>query len=187
MGQVQRTRYDGVAMIIHWVTAALMIFMVFFGEELMEGGEAEETGEALAGTFGPSLHVSLGVAILALTIVRLLWRLGHQAPAYPPDMKRWEIGLSHAVHALFYVLMIALPITGWLAFGELVREEPAMAVIKVFGAFPLPVSPEWGDFAEGPHKLGSKIAMALIALHVLAALKHQFLDRDGIMARMRPV
>lgn len=187
MVQMQRTHYDGVAMIIHWVTAVLMIFMVFFGEELMEGGEGEEAGEALAGVFGPSLHVNLGVTILALTVIRVLWRLGHRAPPYPPSMKRWEIGFSHAVHALFYVLMIGLPLTGWLAFGEFLSEEPGMAAVKVFGAFPLPVSPDWGDLAEGPHKLGSKIAMALIALHVLAALKHQFVDRDGIMARMRPV
>ena len=62
-----------------------------------------------------------------------------------------------------------------------------MAAVKVFGGFPLPVSPEWGELAEGPHELGSKIAMALIALHILAALKHQFVDRDDVMARMRPL
>ncbi|MFN4142953.1 cytochrome b [Aestuariivirga sp.] len=187
MGANERSRYDGVAMIIHWVTAALMIFMVLFGEELMEAGEeAEEAGEALAGAFGPSLHVSLGAAVLALTLLRILWRLGHRAPPHPAGMKRWEVGLSHAVHGLFYLLLIGVPLAGWLAFGEFAREEPAMAAIRVFGAVPLPASPATGEWAKEVHEIGSNLAMLLIGLHVLAALKHQFIDRDGIMGRMLP-
>lgn len=182
----ERTRYDSVAMLIHWITAALMIFMIFFGEELMEAGEeAEEAGEALSGTFGPSLHVSIGVAILLLTLLRILWRVTHKAPPYPVTMKRYEVIGSAALHGLFYVLLIGLPITGWLAFGGFVAEEPAMAGVRVFSAFPLPEAPF--SLPKGPHALGSNVAMVLTGLHILAALKHQFVDGDGLFRRMLPI
>lgn len=183
-----KNRYDMVSMLIHWVTAALMIFMIFFGEELMEGAEeAEEAGEALAGTLGPSLHVSIGLTILVLTLFRLVWRIGNPAPPNPPTMKRYEVIGSKAIQGLFFILMIGLPITGWLAFGGLVAEEPAMAAVRAFGAIPLPGAPNWGEGPKEIHEIGSNVAMVLLGLHVLAALKHQFIDRDGVMGRMLPL
>jgi len=180
MRDLSKSRYDNVSMLIHWVTAALMIFMIFLGEELME------MGEDAGGTFGPSLHVSIGVTVLALTLLRILWRMTHAAPPHPAGMKPHEVMAARAVHGLFYVLMIGLPLTGWLAFGEFASEEPGMAAVRVFGAFPLPASPAWGESAEDLHEIGSNSAMALVALHVLAALKHQFIDRDGTLGRMLP-
>jgi cytochrome b561 len=184
----ERTRYDSVAMLIHWITAALMIFMIFFGEELMEAGEeAGETGEALAGTFGPSLHVSIGVAILLLTLLRILWRVTHKAPPYPVTMKRYELIGSAALHGLFYILLIGIPLTGWLAFGGFVAEEPAMAAVRMFGAFPVPAGPSGMGEAKELHEIGSNAAMVLTGLHILAALKHQFIDGDGLFRRMLPI
>jgi cytochrome b561 len=187
MGQV-RTRYDAVSMIIHWVTALLMIFMIIFGEELMEAGEeAGETGEGVAGAFGPSLHVSIGAAVLILTLLRILWRLMHKAPPYPTTMKPYELLAARAVHGLFYLLLIGIPLTGWLSFGGLLAEEPAMGAVRVFGVFPVPASPfAWGEW-EDIHEIGSNLAMVLTGLHVLAALKHQFVDGDGIFRRMLPL
>lgn len=188
MASHERTRYDSVAMIIHWLTAALMIFMIIFGEELMEAGEHEEgLGEGVASTFGPSLHVSIGVAILALTLLRIVWRLTHEAPPYPATMKRYEVVASKALHGVFYLLLVAIPLTGWLAFGGFVAEEPAMAGLRVFGAFPLPPSPAGLGEVKELHEIGSNLAMILTIIHVLAALKHQFLDGDGIFRRMLPV
>ena len=180
MHERTQSRYDAVAMLFHWVTAALMIFMILIGETLME------MGEDAGSTFGPSLHVSIGVTILALTLLRIIWRLTHPAPAHPASMKAHERAAAGAVHGLFYLLLLGLPLSGWLAFGEFVSEEPAMAAVRVFGAYPLPASPDWGESAEDIHEAGSKIAMALTALHVLAALKHQFIDRDGTLGRMLP-
>ncbi len=184
----ERSRYDSIAMIIHWITALLVIFMIIFGEELMEAGEeAGEIGDGLGGTFGPSLHVSIGVAILILTLLRILWRLTHKAPPYPATMKPYELMAARAVHGLFYVLLIAIPVTGWLAFGGFVVEEPAMAAVRVFGAFPVPAAPFVSRDVEELHEIGSNAAMILTGLHVLAALKHQFLDGDGIFRRMLPL
>lgn len=184
----ERSRYDSVSMIIHWVTALLLIFMLVFGEELMEAGEeAEELGEGLGSTFGPSLHVSIGAAILILTLLRILWRVTHRAPAYPATMKPYELVAAQAVHGLFYFLLIGIPLTGWLAFGGFVAEEPAMSAVRVFGAFPVPAAPFTPSEIEDVHEIGSNIAMVLAVLHVLAALKHQFVDGDGIFRRMLPL
>lgn len=174
--------YNSVAIALHWILALLMIFMVFLGEELMEA--AEEGGTAT--TFQPSLHVSIGVSILVLTVARLVWRLMNPPPPLPQTMKTWERGLSHVMHIAFYVLMIGVPLLGWLAIPEFVADEPGMAGISAFG-FGLPSAPDLGFEAKEAHEIGSNIAMILIVLHVLAALKHQFFDRDGLMRRMSPV
>ena len=180
----ERSRYDSISMIIHWVSALLLIFMLVFGEELMEEGER---GEGLDSAFGPSLHVSIGATILILTLFRIVWRLSHKAPAHPLSMKPYEVLAARAVHGLFYLLLIGIPLTGWLAFGSFVMEEPAMSAVRVFGAFPVPAPPvSWRDMKD-IHEIGSNFAIALAALHVLAALKHQFIDGDGIFRRMLPL
>jgi cytochrome b561 len=88
---------------------------------------------------------------------------------------------------LFYILLIGIPLTGWLAFGGFVAEEPAMGGVRAFGTFPVPVLPFSPRSMEDIHEIGSNIAMILTGLHVLAALKHQFLDGDGIFRRMLPL
>jgi cytochrome b561 len=182
-----RKRYDAISMLLHWVTAVLMIPMIFFGEELMEAGE--EAGEAAVeaiGTFGPSLHVSIGIAILLLTLLRIVWRLVNPSPALPAGMAGWEILVTKITHGLFYILMIGLPLSGWLAFPYFLQEAPAMAGVQVFGLFPVPGAPAIGEFVKGIHNLGSKVAMVLVILHVLAAVKHQFINRDDVLRRMLP-
>jgi cytochrome b561 len=182
-----KTRYDGVAMIIHWLTAVLMIYMVFFGEDLMKSGETlAKAGDTANATFEPSIHVTLGVSILLLTLLRILWRVTHTAPAYPARMKRYEVVASKSLHGLFYILLIAIPLTGWITFGGFSEEVPAMAQAQLFGLFAMPQPPFTGEWAKELHELGSNAAMILIGLHVLAALKHQFIDKDGIFGRMLP-
>jgi cytochrome b561 len=112
--------------------------------------------------------------------------MANPAPPLPAGTRHYEAVAARALHGMFYLLMIGLPVTGWLAFGEFAGEEPGMAEVRVFGAFPLPASPAWGGSAEMIHEAGSKVAMVLTALHVLAALKHQFIDRDGTLGRMLP-
>ena len=82
--------------------------------------------------------------------------------------------------------MIGLPITGWLGLPRFIEEEPAMAGIRLFGLIPVPVAPSLGLPAGLLHNLGSKLGMVLVIVHVLAALKHQFISRDVLMGRMSP-
>lgn len=168
-------RYSTVAIALHWLIAVLMIPMLLFGEELME-----EDG----GTFLPSIHVSIGVSILVLTILRLVWRIMNPPPPPPATMAAWEKAAATATHVLFYVLMVGLPLSGWLLVPEFIQDEPAMAGIRVLGLFPVPAGPNGGEVAGFVHEVGSKVGIALVALHVIAALKHQFLDRDGTLRRM---
>lgn len=183
-------RYDRVSIFIHWVTAVLLIFMLVFGEELMEASEGNEGFEdaegLLPGVLGPSVHVSVGAAILALTLFRIAWRLGNPAPAYPISMKVYEKVLAKAAAVSFYVLLIAIPMTGWLAFGGLLAEEPAMSAVRLFGVAPLPPAPFGLGGAKDLHEIGSNLAIIVTVLHVLAALKHQFVDRNGVLGRMLP-
>ena len=187
MAQTKTARYNGVAMLIHWLTAVLMIYMVFFGEDLMKTGESlERAGDAAGAPFQPSIHVSIGVTILLLTLFRILWRVTHRAPAYPPSMKRYEVLGSKALHGLFYLLLIGLPLTGWLTFGRFLMGHPVMAGVKIYGAIPMPPPPFTGSIFREMHELGSNLVMVLIGIHVLAALKHQFVDRDTVFRRMLP-
>ena len=173
-----RTRYDAVAMSLHWLMAVLLIFMLFLGEDLMD--------EKGGGAFGPSLHVSIGSSILVLTVLRLVWRLFNPPPAFPAGMASWEQMAAKAMHLLFYVLLIGIPLTGWLATPKFLSEEGSTMSLMVFGAFPLPGAPSLGLPMKGFHALGSNISIALLALHVLAALKHHFINRDNVLRRMLP-
>lgn len=181
MGKPNAMKYDGVAMILHWLIAGLMIFMLFFGEELMEAEHGEVS------TLPPTLHVSIGVAILVLTLLRILWRLTHRAPALPAQMTSLERRASKSLHGIFYLLLILLPLTGWLAFPHFLQEEPGLAMVSVFGVFPLPLAPSLGIPAGFIHEVLSKVGIVAVVLHVLAALKHQFFDRDNLLGRMLPL
>jgi cytochrome b561 len=184
MTETKIARYDAIAMTIHWVTAVLMIVLILFGEDLIKQPRGAAPDAAVSGQ--PSLHVSLGIAVLILTVLRLVWRLMNPPPPYPAAMKPWEVLVSRIMHALFYILMVGVPITGWLAFAGYLGKHPALSATTVFGLFPVPAAPAaLGGLGE-LHELGSNLAMVLVILHVLAALKHQFIDRDTIMRRMLP-
>ena len=182
-----KTRYDGVAISIHWLTALLMIYMVFFGEDLMkEGEELAKAGNTVNAVFEPSIHVTLGTSILLLTVLRIIWRLTHSAPPYPATMKRYEVIGSKSLHGLFYLLLLGIPLSGWITFGAFTDEIPAIAQSQLFGLFTMPQPPFSGEWAGELHSLGANAAMILIGLHVLAALKHQFIDKDSIFSRILP-
>ena len=178
MKPVAATRYDDVAMGLHWLIALLLIPMLFFGEEMIDAGKHH--GNPLL----PSAHVSIGLLIFALSVVRLAWRIANPPPEWP-NMHAWERVAARTVHVLFYVLLIGLPITGWLVFPEFAREKELIGV-TLFGLWPLPSAPNLGLPAEEMHKLGANIGIALLVLHVAAALKHQFVNRDGTLRRMLP-
>ena len=99
-------------------------------------------------------------------------------------MAPWEQMASKATHVLFYILLIGLPLSGWLSFGHYVVERPVVAAAQVFGLFAVPAAPDLGDVGGAIHGLGSNVAIALVILHVLAALKHHFINRDDVLRRM---
>lgn len=187
MTTISRTKYDAVAMTLHWITAILMIFMIAFGEDLIRVRSGADAASATAaGFFLPSVHVSIGVAILVLTILRLVWRLMNPPPPLPDTMAPWEQLVSKLTHLLFYVLLIGLPLSGWLSFSNYIIERPLVGAARVFGLFAVPDVPDLGDVGGAVHGLGSNVAMVLVILHVLAALKHHFINKDEVLRRMSP-
>lgn len=175
--QTSNLNYTNGAIYLHWLIAILMITMLFLGEDMIRHA---------TGTFYPSLHASLGVSILVLSVIRLWWRISHKPPALPSTMKKWEVGLSHITHILFYVLMIGLPLSGLMSFTSESARETILTGTSVFGVFPVPALPNIGGIGGVIHGLGAKLGQILVVLHVLAALKHQFIDKDNLLKRMSP-
>lgn len=177
-------RYSGVAMALHWLIALLVIGNLVGGHLIETFEDSGPGGQATAATL-VWLHMSLGVTILALTFVRIGWRLGHPPPPLPAYMTPLERRVSGLVHLVFYLLLLALPFSGWAM--ESTRRVPE--AVPWFGLASLPPLPLprglAGLFHEG-HELLGWAMVVLIALHVGAALKHRWLDRDDIVARMLP-
>lgn len=171
-------RYSIGAMIFHWVIAIAVIV----NWRIAENAEHAEMPEKAA-IFAD--HKALGILILMLTVGRLLWRWTHPVPPLPSDLAKWEATLARAVHIIFYVLLIGLPLGGWVANSLAGRE------IDMFGLFtipPLPVGddPEAAKTIFGLHATGGSVFIYLIALHILGALKHTFFDKSGGIFRMLP-
>jgi cytochrome b561 len=131
-----------------------------------------------------SWHKWAGVTIFLLVLVRLGWRLRHRPPPLPTELPRWQKVAAEGAHHLLYVLMIAIPVSGWLM-------SSAKGYQTVwFGILPLPdllgKDKELGDSLREVHELLNFSLAALVLAHAGAALKHHFIDRDGILRRMLP-
>lgn len=175
-------RYNGVAMAAHWVLALGLISALALGWYM--------TGLP----FSPSRlklynwHKWLGVSLLTLSLLRLVWRLTHRPPELPAAiaraMPRWQHWAHHGTHHAMYLLFFAVPLLGWA------YSSAAGFPIVFLGLLPLPdfvsASPELAEAIKPLHGWAAWALVVLIAMHVGAALKHQFIDRDGLIARMLP-
>ncbi|MEQ1619140.1 MAG: cytochrome b/b6 domain-containing protein [Terricaulis sp.] len=192
------SRYSAVAIVLHWAIAAAIVFMVPLGWWMHQQAEHGGAGEGLYRAF--QLHKSVGLTVLALSVARLGWRLANPAPPLPAHMPAWEKLAASATHWAFYFLIVALPLSGWLYVSAQWSHEdnqPLAVSTHWFGLFRVPALfglPEAGNqvraaVAEGAftaHYLLAYASVALLALHVGAALKHQFVDRDDVLSRMVP-
>ena len=173
-------RYDNGAVLLHWLTAALVLAQIYVGVTFHE----MERGPARGLWF--EWHKTLGAAILILALIRLGWRLLHKPPPFPPELPRWERLAAVWNHRIFYVLLIALPLTGLLAISG----GADQATTGLVGGLRLPLIPgiseDAGEGAGELHELLVKLTVALLVLHVGAALKHQFFDRTRAEGRMPP-
>ncbi|OOG47641.1 cytochrome b [Polaromonas sp. A23] len=129
-----------------------------------------------------SYHKWTGVSVAALLLLRVVWRRLHPPPPLPAGMPGWEVSAAHASHLLLYLLMICVPLSGWLM-------SSAKGVTTVYlGLWPLPNAvtrdEALGLFLGALHRTLTYALLALVALHVAAALKHHFIDRDGVLGRM---
>jgi cytochrome b561 len=130
-----------------------------------------------------SRHKSVGITILGIAVIRLAWRWIDRPPALPP-MPRWQELAARLNHWALYALLFALPLTGWL------MSSAANRPVSWFGLVQLPdfIAPDEGleEALEETHETLVNVLFALAGLHVAAALKHQFVDRNGLLFRMLP-
>jgi cytochrome b561 len=170
--------WGGLAKLFHWVMALLILAQIVLGL-MAVGWRLSPTKIQLF-----FWHKSTGMLILALLALRLAWRLANPTPALPADTPAWERAAARSSHALLYLLMFALPVTGWIV------NSAANIPFRIFWTIPLPalVAPDkaLADAVALVHRgLFVLLALVLVA-HVGAALRHHFVKRNDILARMLP-
>ena len=169
--------YTRTAKSLHWLMAVLLIGLLALGFYMHDLPLSPEKLKLYA------WHKWAGVSAFLLVLVRLAWRIGHPPPALPASMSRPMQLAAHAGHGLLYVLMIAIPLTGWLM-------SSAKGFQTVwFGVLPIPdllgKDKETCELLALVHKSLNLLFIAAILGHVGAALKHHFIDKDGLLDRMR--
>jgi cytochrome b561 len=175
-------RYSTVAIVLHWLLALVILTMFGVGVYMTDLPFSPQRLKLY------NWHKWAGVTFLALTLLRLVWRMTHRPPALPATVTRtmpgWQIRAYHATHHLMYLLFFAVPLAGWA------YSSAAGFPIVWFGQLPLPdllaVDKELAELIKPLHKLLALALVALAGLHIAAALKHQLADRDGLLARMLP-
>jgi cytochrome b561 len=175
-------RYTLTAVALHWVLALGLVALFALGVYMADL------------PFSPwrlklyNWHKWAGVTILALSVLRLVWRITHRPPALPvaveAAMPAWQRVAHHATHHALYALFFVVPLVGWA------YSSAAGFPIVVFGVLPLPdfvpVDKALAELIKPWHQITAFAMAALVLLHVGAALKHQLMDRDGLLARMWP-
>jgi cytochrome b561 len=175
---MQTERYGGAAIALHWLTAALIVANLLLGLSMVPL------------PFSPrklqwyQWHKWIGVTVFLVTWIRLVWRWRHPAPK-PVAMPAWQQKAAAVAHSLLYVLLLVIPISGWLY-------SSATGVQVVYlGLVPLPdLVPKDKMLAgvlKGVHLALNFTLFAVVCLHTAAALRHHFVDRDDVLARMLPI
>jgi cytochrome b561 len=177
--QLPASRYTATAVLVHWLAAALIIGGFSMGLYMVDLPMSPSRLKLY------NYHKWIGVTILALSALRLLWRLTHKPPALPASAPAWQNKAAHAAHMLLYVLFFAVPLSGWA------YSSASGFPIVYLGMLPLPdfvgKNREMADLIKPVHMALAYSLAALVVVHVAAALKHQFVNKDGLLARMLPM
>jgi cytochrome b561 len=181
-----RTRYSAVAILFHWAIAALILSNLLLGWRMgyLTGMEQFEMFQ---------LHKSIGITVLVLSVARLGWRLFNPPPPSVTPMKRWEHRVANSAHWFFYGMMIGMPVTGWAMVSVSPYNIPTLLWktiswphIRFLHAMDTAGKTQIEAVGGALHLYLALGGAALIALHVAAALKHHFIERDGVLSRMVP-
>jgi cytochrome b561 len=171
-------RYGAVAQGLHWIIAALIVTqftLAWMADDLPLGMHKL----ALL-----ARHKSFGMTVLMLALLRLVWRLFNRPPELPPGMSKVEKFLAKGTHVLLYTLIFAMPLSGWL------MSSAKNYSVSWFGRFTWPnlIAPDERafDLLKTVHETLSWLLFAVVMLHILAALKHHFWNKDDVLTRMLP-
>jgi cytochrome b561 len=181
-------KYTKIAVLLHWLIALLIICNIVLGLGSQYVPDADVRPMI-------DLHKSLGISVLGLAFIRFFWRFNHSPPPFPADYPKWEQNLAHTAHVALYVLIFAMPITGWIhdSAWSAAASHPMLLfwVIPWFRlSFITSLDPATKEMV---HTLFGRVHTALsyalygvLGLHVLGALKHQLIDKQAELQRMLP-
>ena len=179
MTNAPEVRWNRFSQVLHWLIALLILGLGIVGLTMTEMANSPDKMRIYA------LHKSFGLTVLMLVGLRLVWRATHRAPP-PVAMPRWQHLAAQATHGLLYVLMAAVPLSGWLYNS---MAGPLFAV-KWFGLFRVPsiwhADPDLKAWARDLHETAFWVLAAFVALHAAAAFKHHYIDKDETLRRMLP-
>jgi cytochrome b561/polyisoprenoid-binding protein YceI len=198
MNTAAAQRYSAVAIVLHWAIAVSILYMIPLGFWMAQQTASGAVGQGLFSAF--QLHKSIGLTILLLSLIRLGWRLTHKPPPLPAEMPAWEKFAALATHWAFYFIIIAMPLTGWLYVStqwSAPTDSPLPVATHYFGLFRVPALFGLPQADEETRKSLSHLfltwhwaiawtTVGLFFLHVAAALKHHFINRDETLTHMIP-
>jgi cytochrome b561 len=171
-------RWGTVSISLHWLTVIFVISLCLMGLIM----EDLPTGKFKIQVY--SLHKSVGLTVLALTLLRLLWRMMSKAPEALSSIPSWQRFAATATHSILYLLLLLMPLSGWL------YNSASGFPLKYFGLFKVPRLSSFDrdikNFAGDTHELLFYVLAALLFVHALAALKHHYLNKDVTLKRMLP-
>lgn len=172
-------RYTAPAIALHWIVAILVLVMIGLGLYMTEipRGTPERA-------FFYNLHKSIGVTVAVLVLIRLWWRFRSPPPPLPSSVPAWRVQASKLSHALLYLCLILMPLSGFSA------SQFTKYGVAYFGLFKIPPM-GWEnkviyDFLQGIHGVTAALLITLVVIHVAAALTHLLFDRDKVFLRMLP-
>jgi cytochrome b561 len=172
------TKYNGTSVALHWIIALAIVISFSVGLYMADLPFSPNKLKLY------SWHKWAGVTIFLFVVLRLVWRMTHAAPPLPVNMPGWQISAAKLSHVMLYVLMFAIPITGWL-----MSSAKGFQTVY-FGVLPIPdlliKNRETGELLEAVHRNLNYFMAFIVAGHVAAAFKHHFIDRDDILRRMLP-
>ena len=175
----ESARYSPGAVILHWLLAVMIVASFCVGLYMTDLAMSPQRLRLF------NWHKWAGIVILSLSAVRLLWRLSHRAPALPRTMPAWQVNVSRGVHALLYALFFAVPLSGWA------YSNAAGFPIVLFALIPLPdlveKNRELADTIKALHHWLAYGLATCVVLHIAAAAKHQWIDKDRLLSRMWPI
>lgn len=186
MGRSIEQRYGDVAVIFHWLIALLIIGLLAIGKYMGSLDENDPIRYALT-----QWHKSFGITVLLLSVLRLLWRFTHKPPPELDSIPGWQQKAASGAHALLYILIIAIPMTGWI----MVSASPLNLDTVLFNVIEWPHLPPFASLENREeiahafheyHELAANLLILILLAHIGAALKHHWVDKDATLLRMMP-
>jgi len=180
-------KYTKPAVILHWLIGLAMLYNLISMLILDDNARSRPFID---------LHKSIGITVLGLVVMRLLWRAANTPPALPDTYKPWERTLSHAVHGMLYLMILVMPLSGWIMNSASINKDTGQPYgidlfhiapwfnLPFFNGMDAAAHKGWHEFFGGVHALGGWALLALLILHVGGALKHQFMDKEKELQRM---